>query len=210
MCDCPCQGCLPLVCLPGGLRRRRRPLTRSPAHPLTRPSTPERAQDFGARDATAGELESNFSEKVLGNFDTEHVIRPPEQMGDLIGLKNKRCESCEGGAVALLDEAEVNRLQLQCAGWRVRDNAAGVQCLACDWKVRNFTAGLELFSRIAALAEDEGHHPDLHLTGYSNVTAELTTHSVGGLTTNDFIMAAKINELELADLQPRVKPKYWA
>ena len=46
-------------------------------------------------------------------------------------------------------------------------------------QVRNFKAGLELFSRIGAVAEAEGHHPDLHLVGYNQVYAELSTHSVG-------------------------------
>lgn len=64
--------------------------------------------------------------------------------------------------------------------------------------------------RIAEVAEAEGHHPDLHLEGYNCVVAELTTHAIGGLSENDFIVAAKINELETADLQPRRKQKFWA
>ena len=77
-------------------------------------------------------------------------------------------------------------------------------------QVRNFNAGLELFGRIGKVAEEEGHHPDLHLCGYNLVSAELSTHSVGGLTENDFIMAAKINDIEMADLLPKRKPKFWA
>jgi 4a-hydroxytetrahydrobiopterin dehydratase len=127
-------------------------------------------------------------------------------MGDIIGLKNKRCAPCEAGAApALLPEAEVNRLRLQCAGWRVEGAA-----LACAWEVRNFAAGLELMRRIGEVAEAEGHHPDLHLTAYKHVAAELTTHAAGGLTENDFIMAAKINQLELGDLLPKRKAKFWA
>ena len=48
-----------------------------------------------------------------------------------------------------------------------------------SWQLRNFQAALDMFSRVAALAEAEGHHPDLHLTGYNNVAIELSTHSVG-------------------------------
>ena len=49
-------------------------------------------------------------------------------------------------------------------------------------QVRNFTAGLELFKRIAEVAEAEGHHPDLHLEGWNNVSAVLNTHSVGAVS----------------------------
>ncbi|KAH7619111.1 hypothetical protein Ndes2526B_g06064 [Nannochloris sp. 'desiccata'] len=167
-------------------------------------------EDFGARDPTAGELASNFSEKVLGNYDTEHIIRPPEAMGEITGLKNKKCLPCEGGNVPKLDETEINRLRLQCPGWRVSTTADGIQCIACDWKTRNFNTALELMKRIGEVAEAEGHHPDLHLTGFNNVRAEVSTHAVGGLTENDFIVAAKINELEFSDLMPKRKPKFWA
>ena len=50
---------------------------------------------------------------------------------------------------------------------------------SCPLQLRNFQAALDMFSRVAALAEAEGHHPDLHLTGYNNVAIELSTHSVG-------------------------------
>ena len=69
---------------------------------------------------------------------------------------------------------------------------------------------MDLLKRLGDVAEAEGHHPDLHITGFNNVKAELSTHAVGGLTTNDFIVAAKINELELSDLLPKRKPKFWA
>ena len=167
-------------------------------------------QNFGARDPTAGEIGSNFGDKVLGNFDTEHIIKPPEAIGEITGLKNKKCLPCEGGNVPKLDDAEINRLRLQCAGWKVVTNSAGVQCISYEWKVRNFMAGLELMKRLGELAEKEGHHPDLHLTGYNHVVAELTTHAVGGLTVNDFIVASKVNEIEFSDLMPKRKPQYWA
>ncbi|KAJ6751686.1 hypothetical protein OIU85_002143 [Salix viminalis] len=69
-----------------------------------------------------------------------------------------------------------------------------------SWRVRNFTKGLELFQLVGNVAETEGHHPDLHLVGWNNVTIEIWTHAVGGLTENDFILAAKINGLDLHHL----------
>jgi hypothetical protein len=54
------------------------------------------------------------------------------------------------------------------------------------------------FQRIGQIAEAEDHHPDLHLTGYRNVAIELSTHALGGLSENDFILAAKIDQLPVA------------
>ncbi len=67
-----------------------------------------------------------------------------------------------------------------------------------SWVVRNFQAGIDFFNEVAALAEREGHHPDLHLEGYRNVAIELWTHAISGLSENDFILAAKINALPVA------------
>ena len=60
--------------------------------------------------------------------------------------------------------------------------------------------GLECFKRIATVAEEQNHHPDLHLEGYNQIRIELWTHSAGGLTKSDFIMAAKINGIDMSDL----------
>ena len=64
-----------------------------------------------------------------------------------------------------------------------------------EWRVKDFLTGLDFFRRVGEVAEKEDHHPDLHLTGYRNVAIELWTHAVGGLTDNDFILAAKIDHL---------------
>ncbi|KAH9627304.1 hypothetical protein KSS87_013549 [Heliosperma pusillum] len=77
--------------------------------------------------------------------------------------------------------------------------------LSRSWKVKTFVKGLEFLQAIADVAEAEGHHPDVHLVGWNNVTIEIWTHSVGGLTENDFILAAKIDNLDLAHLL-RIKP----
>ena len=58
-------------------------------------------------------------------------------------------------------------------------------------------AGVEFFNKVAALAEEEGHHPDLHLEGYRQLAVELWTHAIGGLSENDFILAAKINQIPI-------------
>ena len=70
-------------------------------------------------------------------------------------------------------------IALQVPGWRVEKTKEGTLCLRQEWKVKNFRCGIDLFKRIGEVAEAEGHHPDLHLEGYSMVSAELSTHSIG-------------------------------
>ncbi len=76
-------------------------------------------------------------------------------------------------------------------GWQVTTDG---KRLRREWRVKDFLTGLDFFQRVGRLAEEEGHHPDLHLVGYRNVTIEIWTHAIGGLSENDFILAAKINQ----------------
>jgi len=111
----------------------------------------------------------------------------------LADLSSKRCIPCEGGIPPLEPEALDSLLQTV-PGWSLAEDGRRIRR---DWTVRNFDAGLRFLNQVGALAEDEGHHPDLHLEGYRKVAIELTTHAVGGLTENDFILAAKINAIPI-------------
>ena len=82
----------------------------------------------------------------------------------------------------------------QLPGWRITHDGRRIRK---DWKVKNFLAGIQFFNHCADLAEADGHHPDLHIEGYRNVWVELWTHAIGGLSENDFILAAKIDELPI-------------
>ena len=64
-----------------------------------------------------------------------------------------------------------------------------------EWRLKDFMAGIRFFELVTRLAEAEGHHPDLHLSEYRHVRIEIWTHTAGGLTENDFILAAKIDRL---------------
>ena len=106
-------------------------------------------------------------------------------------LTRKKCQPCEGGVdPCSLDEAQRQLGSLQ--SWRLTHDG---QRIRKDYAVKNFMAGLDFFNRVAELAEAEGHHPDLHIEGYRNVWVEIWTHAIGGLSENDFILAAKIDEL---------------
>ena len=112
-------------------------------------------------------------------------------------LAKKKCAPCEGGVQKLPPE-RVRELLPQVPGWEL---AADGGRIARRWRVADFATGLDFLNRVGAVAEAEDHHPDLHLTGYRDVRIELSTHAAGGLTENDFILAAKINELK----QPKLK-----
>jgi len=106
-------------------------------------------------------------------------------------LVRKHCQPCEGGIPAL-SGAEVRGHLQAVPGWEMTGDGKRIRR---EWVVKDFMAGLDFFQRVGQVAESEGHHPDLHLAGYRNVAIEISTHAVGGLTENDFILAAKIDQL---------------
>jgi 4a-hydroxytetrahydrobiopterin dehydratase len=100
-----------------------------------------------------------------------------------------KCVPCEGGVPKLTPaeaEAQVAALPL----WRLTHDASRIRR---DFKLPDFRSAIRLFNNVAALAEKEQHHPDLHLEGYRRAWIEIHTHAVGGLSENDFILAAKID-----------------
>jgi 4a-hydroxytetrahydrobiopterin dehydratase len=107
-------------------------------------------------------------------------------------LAARKCAPC-AGKVSPLAPDKVRELLAGVPGWKL---SADGRRISRSWRVRDFPTGLDFFRRIADVAEAEDHHPDLHLTNYRDVVVELWTHAAGGLTENDFIMAAKIDALE--------------
>ena len=106
-------------------------------------------------------------------------------------LVAKKCKPCEGG-VEPCTLSEANQQLERLTGWYLTHEG---QRIRKDWTVKNFLAGMDFFNKVAAVAERDGHHPDLHIEGYRNVSVELWTHAIGGLSENDFILAAKIDQL---------------
>jgi 4a-hydroxytetrahydrobiopterin dehydratase len=106
-------------------------------------------------------------------------------------LTQKKCQACEGGVKPLAD-TEVKKYLSALPAWQ---RTADGKRLRREWRVKDFTTALDFFNRIGRIAEAEDHHPDLHLTGYRNVAVELSTHAINGLSENDFILAAKIDQL---------------
>lgn len=103
-----------------------------------------------------------------------------------MGLADNKCVPCRGG-VPPLEKARVEELLKQLnPGWRL--NAAGH--LERLFTFKDFAEALAFVNRVGAVAEAEGHHPDLHLA-WGKCTVELWTHKINGLTESDFFMAAK-------------------
>ncbi len=81
----------------------------------------------------------------------------------------------------------------QVSEWEL--NRGATHKLEREFKFKNFKTALAFVNKVGAIAESEGHHPDIHIY-YSKVLLELYTHAIGGLSENDFIIAAKINVMK--------------
>jgi 4a-hydroxytetrahydrobiopterin dehydratase len=106
-------------------------------------------------------------------------------------LAQKKCKPCEGG-VEPASAAQAKEQVARLPGWALSPDGKKIRK---EWVVQDFSTAIDFFERIADVANKEDHHPDLYLTGYRKVAIELSTHAIGGLSENDFILAAKIDQL---------------
>ena len=106
-------------------------------------------------------------------------------------LSAKRCSACEGD-IAKLTAEQAGELIQALDGWQITGDGLRIRKA---WQVKSFMTAMDFFNRVAQLAEEEGHHPDLHLDDYRHAWIEIWTHAIGGLSENDFILAAKIDRL---------------
>jgi 4a-hydroxytetrahydrobiopterin dehydratase len=110
---------------------------------------------------------------------------------NLKDLTQKRCRPCEKGAPPLSSDLVQTYLKAL-SGWVLSQDGKRI---SREYLMKDFLSAIRFMNRIAEAAEAEDHHPDLHLTGYRKLRVELTTHALGGLSENDFILAAKIEAL---------------
>jgi len=110
-------------------------------------------------------------------------------------LSSKKCVPCESGTAPLTFIQAKDMCKDLHSHWRV-DSKSEKLSLVRKFKVTDFSTGLRFFNKINTIAEQEAHHPDLHLTNFNQVTIELMTHAIKGLSENDFILAAKIDTLQ--------------
>ena len=102
-------------------------------------------------------------------------------------LANKKCKACELGE-GKLSPTDVEAFMVHVPKWSVKNNHE----ISRQFKFKNFASALAFVNMIGALAENEGHHPDIKF-GWGYVEITTFTHAVGGLSENDFILAAKID-----------------
>ena len=103
-------------------------------------------------------------------------------------LKNEKCTACRRDSPQVT-EAEILELKPLIPEWTLVERD-GIQRLERVFRFSNFVEALNFSNRVGAIAEEEGHHPDIEL-GWGRVKLTLWTHSIGGLSENDFILAAK-------------------
>jgi 4a-hydroxytetrahydrobiopterin dehydratase len=108
-------------------------------------------------------------------------------------LAERRCVPCEGGTPPL-NADDAAWLLGHLAGWEIEEAAEGHAQLVKTFRFRDFVGAVDFVDRITPVAEAEGHHPDL-LVAWGRVRAQLWTHVAGGLTENDFVLAAKIDQV---------------
>jgi len=104
-------------------------------------------------------------------------------------LSKKHCKACEGDAEPL-SHAEGEKLRQEIGSWHME----GDKKIEKTFVFKNFKEALDFVNKVGVIAEAEDHHPDISIFSYKKVKIELTTHSLGGLSENDFILASKINE----------------
>ncbi|MEO1526890.1 MAG: 4a-hydroxytetrahydrobiopterin dehydratase [Planctomycetota bacterium] len=106
-------------------------------------------------------------------------------------LTQAKCVPCEGG-VPQLTPGEAADYCLATPQWTLDDQSLSI---SRKFNCGNFVKAVALIEQIAEVSETQQHHPDLHLTGYRHLKVVLTTHAIKGLSENDFIVAAQIDQL---------------
>lgn len=107
-------------------------------------------------------------------------------------LSQQHCEPCEIGTPPLTLQKE-DQLIAKLPGWKL--NRSEIHQIQKTFAFKDFQESLDFIHRVGSLAEKEGHHPDILLHNYKNVTITLFTHKIRGLSHNDFILAAKTDRL---------------
>jgi 4a-hydroxytetrahydrobiopterin dehydratase len=108
-----------------------------------------------------------------------------------MGLTEKHCVPCEG-TIPAMSEAGEDKFIAQVKGWQLlRED---IHKIRKEFKFKDFKGSMDFVNKVASIAETEGHHPDIYIY-YNRVVLDLYTHAVKGLFDNDFILAAKVDDI---------------
>ena len=129
----------------------------------------------------------------------------------MASLRAQSCEACatKGGSPEALPSLVVTEKMSQlCPLWEIVNSPSDDQgqALSRSFTCKNFATAMDYLTRAGVVAETEGHHPDLAITAYRTVTTVVYTHSTGGLCTNDFVLASKLDALDI-DFSPKFLKK---
>lgn len=105
-------------------------------------------------------------------------------------LSEQKCVPCEGG-VEPLTRPDAEKLNAQVKEWVLAEDTKQI---SKEFHFKNFVDALAFVNKVGGIAEREGHHPDIEL-GWGKVKISLTTHSIGGLSINDFVLASKTDDI---------------
>ena len=108
-------------------------------------------------------------------------------------LLKKKCKPCEGGVIPF-DITEIHKYQKKVDGWNVKKNTKEIYFLEKNFIFKNFINSQNFINKVGEISENENHHPDISFGwGYTKIV--ITTHAIDGLSENDFILAAKIDQI---------------
>ena len=111
-------------------------------------------------------------------------------MNDLL---KKKCVPCEGGVIPF-DISEIHKYQKKVDGWNIIKNDKDIFLLEKEFKFKNFKESQDFVNLVGNISEEEGHHPDIFF-GWGYAKINIMTHAIEGLCENDFILAAKIDQI---------------
>lgn len=112
---------------------------------------------------------------------------------DISHLTKGNCVSCEGGVDKSMEEKEAKKYRsFLKQDWEFSDDKKSI---SLQFKLKSFIEAMNFVNKVAKVAEEQGHHPDIYIC-YNKVEITLTTHAIKGLSVNDFIMASKIELLD--------------
>jgi len=108
-------------------------------------------------------------------------------------LLKKKCQPCEGGVMPF-DISEIHKYQKKVDGWNILEDKKKNFFLNKKFNFKNFAESQKFINKIGEISESEGHHPDISF-GWGYAEVKITTHAIEGLSENDFILAAKIDQI---------------
>ena len=108
-------------------------------------------------------------------------------------LLKKKCVPCESGVIPF-DISEIHKYQKKVDGWEIVKNDKDTFFLEKNFKFKDFKESQNFVNNVGKISEEEGHHPDINF-GWGYAKINIMTHAIKGLSENDFILAAKIDQI---------------